>query len=239
MKNAYRQLVKSVCTRLLPPSLWLTTLPQRAGEVALTFDDGPDPTWTPRVLDQLAEADVVATFFVIGEQASRHPDLVRRMVAEGHTVGQHSFYHREPSVTSARELVSEVKRTRLALEQIVGQRISLFRPPKGKLTLNKLLRLWLAGQTVVLWTVDPRDYRMQDMQQMVDWCSGYAPHDGDIVLLHDRFSYAATAVPLIADRVRASGRTFARVPDGSWQSTTACVEQHSAMWRASREMGSV
>ena len=105
-----------------------------------------------------------------------------------------------------------MSKTRLVLEEITGQQINLFRPPKGQLTFAKILGLWWAKQTVVLWNVDPRDFRMQDVRQMVSWCDTYAPQAGDIILLHDRFAFAAPAVPLIAERVRANGLSFTRIP---------------------------
>ncbi len=128
----------------------------RRPAVCLTFDDGPHPEHTPRLLDALAAEHVKATFFVVGCRAQRYPDLVRRMVREGHDVGHHSYFHREPAATSCRSLMWEVDETVGLLRDEFGIHSTLFRPPKGVVTLPKLTGLWARGQTVVLWTVDAR-----------------------------------------------------------------------------------
>src|SRR5262245_55083639 len=109
--NPVRQLVKRALERALPPALFRVRESPRTRSVFLTFDDGPDPDHTPRLLDVLRHHDARATFFVVGERAERHPDLVRRAVREGHAIGHHSFTHGDPARTSAAELAAEVDRT--------------------------------------------------------------------------------------------------------------------------------
>jgi len=104
----------------------------RTGDVvALTFDDGPDPDHTPAILDELARLGVVATFFLVGRRASTHPDIVRRILDEGHAVGSHSDSHPEPWRVSLRPLVLEYRRGRVHVEQAARRPVPLFRPPKG------------------------------------------------------------------------------------------------------------
>ena len=107
------------------------TAPRRPGEIALTFDDGPNPEWTPRLLDILAKHDVKATFFMLGMFASAHPELVRRVAAEGHLIGDHSWSHPKLSYCSTQRIQDELKRTKDTLEQIVGAKVKFFRPPFG------------------------------------------------------------------------------------------------------------
>ncbi|MEV6494400.1 polysaccharide deacetylase family protein, partial [Actinoplanes sp. NPDC051633] len=102
-------------------------LPPRT--VALTFDDGPDPVWTPRILDALRRHRATATFFVVGAQVNKHPDLVRRIVAEGHQLGLHSFTHRDLTTMSEPRRRIEFELTRNAVAQATGQDLKLFRPP--------------------------------------------------------------------------------------------------------------
>ncbi|MGH9678003.1 MAG: polysaccharide deacetylase family protein, partial [Candidatus Acidiferrum sp.] len=141
----------------MPRRMFLVSKPARSRAVYLTFDDGPHPVHTPHLLDILREHGIQASFFIVGKMASQHPEIVRRMADEGHTIANHSWSHGEPSRVSASALLSEVKQTGDLLRQIVGKMPKLFRPPNGKLTLAKLWRLWLAGWTVVLWSRDSKD----------------------------------------------------------------------------------
>ena len=107
------------------------TAPARPGELALTFDDGPNPTWTPKLLDTLASHNVHATFFLLGGFAQAQPDLVRRIAAAGHLVGNHTWSHPDLSRTPAQRVRQELWRTSQTLEQIVGAPVRYFRPPFG------------------------------------------------------------------------------------------------------------
>ncbi|MFO1020271.1 MAG: polysaccharide deacetylase family protein [Planctomycetales bacterium] len=176
----------------------MTSGPAVTRDVALTFDDGPHPEYTPRLLDELAEHDIRATFFVVGNRAEQHPDLIRRIVAEGHELGHHSWTHSEPNQTSAGQLLDEVRWSIALLEDLTGKPSSLFRPPKGQLTWRKMRRLWELKQTIVLWNVDPRDYAMTDAGQIRAWGESYAPRAGDILLFHDNHPHCIEAVRLLA-----------------------------------------
>ena len=168
---------------------------------------------TAPLLDVLRDCGVRATFFVVGEKVERHPEIVRRMVAEGHGVGNHSFHHKDPHSTSARQLIDEVHRTKALLAGLLGSDVTLFRPPHGRLTALKLWRLWRARQTVVLWNVDPKDYAHTTAQGVRDWFQARSLRGGDLVLLHDRVPHAIEIVPNLVKEARASGLTFATVPE--------------------------
>lgn len=107
------------------------TAPRRPGELALTFDDGPNPACTPRLLDILAGHNAHATFFMLGSFAQEQPELVRRILAAGHLIGNHSWSHPNLALTSAREVEEQLSRTLETLQQITGSRIKYFRPPYG------------------------------------------------------------------------------------------------------------
>src|SRR5581483_7402951 len=126
----------------------------RPGTVALTFDDGPDPVYTPRVLDALAAEGAVATFFLVGRNAARHPELVRRIVAEGHGVGSHTWSHPELAETSLPALVREVRRGRRELERLAGSEVRRFRPPKGHTSAAVFLAGRAAGVITWNWSLD-------------------------------------------------------------------------------------
>jgi peptidoglycan/xylan/chitin deacetylase (PgdA/CDA1 family) len=174
----------------------------------LTFDDGPHPEHTPALLDVLKKEEVGATFFLLGDRARRFPGLVRRIAAEGHLIGHHSYSHSEPRQTSARQLLDEVNRTQELLTTLVGGPSPWFRPPKGKLTAAKLLRLWRAGQTVVLWNVDPKDYSCRSPLEVRAWFNRRPLGGGDVVLLHDSLPYAAEMLTDLIHSTRHRGLSF-------------------------------
>jgi peptidoglycan/xylan/chitin deacetylase (PgdA/CDA1 family) len=183
--------------------------PASSHSVCLTFDDGPDPQHTPHLLDLLRQHEIAATFFVIGQCARRHPQLVRRIAAEGHAIGQHSFTHSEPGRTSTRQLIEEIKQTQDVLGDILGNAPTLFRPPKGALTMGKLHAILQAGLTVVLWNVDPKDYACHDAAALQRWFSAHPLRGGDVVLMHDVKPWAADVIPYLAAQAKAADLAFA------------------------------
>jgi peptidoglycan/xylan/chitin deacetylase (PgdA/CDA1 family) len=206
--DVVRQLVRSAMAATLPRRWFVVSGPRRSGAVCLTFDDGPHPEHTPRVLGALRDAGVPATFFVIGERAERYPDLLRRIVADGHVVGHHTYCHTDPRRTSAGQMIEEVRRTRAVLERVIGAAPILFRPPHGKLTPLKLARLWREGLAVVLWNVDPRDYARVSQDDLRLWFRGNPLTGGDIVLLHDNQPHGAGALSELIETTRDRGLTF-------------------------------
>jgi peptidoglycan/xylan/chitin deacetylase (PgdA/CDA1 family) len=194
--SAVRQSLKYLLTGLLPRHTLATN--GIASEIALTFDDGPHPDVTPRLLDALGAAGVSATFFIVGERAARHPDILQRIAADGHEIGNHTWSHSEPRETSAACLINEVQQTRELIEDVTSRECRLFRPPKGELTLRKLLALQRERQTIVLWNQDTKDYQMSDgSHEIVDWFHRYQPGAGDIVLMHDNHPHAMAAVEFL------------------------------------------
>src|SRR3954471_15062973 len=134
-------------------------------QVALTFDDGPDPKWTPQVLDILKARGVKAAFFLVGVNAEKYPDLVRRIVAEGHEIGNHSYYHPNLAICWPEHVRVELNATQLLIETITGRSTTLFRPPYAADTspskITELAPLQLAqdlGYLVVLENIDPQDW---------------------------------------------------------------------------------
>jgi peptidoglycan/xylan/chitin deacetylase (PgdA/CDA1 family) len=199
-----RQATKQMLAACVPSKWLLTRGPAHAANtrprVALTFDDGPHPGHTARLLDLLSKAGLKATFFVVGSSAAGNTDLVRRMADEGHEVANHTWFHHEPLATSSRQFLDEVKQTDACLKSLTGVFPRSMRPPKGELNWSKLTGLWQQGKTVALWNVDPRDYRMSRPEEIRDWAADYKPQDGDVVLFHDNHPWAAIAVEVMLDR---------------------------------------
>jgi peptidoglycan/xylan/chitin deacetylase (PgdA/CDA1 family) len=201
-----RQLIRRVLSALLPHRLFIVRGSRRSSAVYFTFDDGPHPDYTPKVLDALKSCNARATFFVTGKNCLLYPDLARRIRDEGHCIGHHSFSHAEPNVMSARELIDEVRKTDQALLRAGNNWSTIyFRPPHGKLTPAKLWRLWRQGLTVVLWNRDSRDYQVQSAEQLSQWARANPFDRGDVVLLHDTNPFTPEALPRIIEVARSRG----------------------------------
>jgi cellulose synthase/poly-beta-1,6-N-acetylglucosamine synthase-like glycosyltransferase/peptidoglycan/xylan/chitin deacetylase (PgdA/CDA1 family) len=162
-----------------------------AKTIALTFDDGPDPQWTPKVLDVLARHKAHATFFVIGSKVNDHPDLVRRILAEGNEVGSHTFTHAELSAVPGWRQSLELTLTQNAIAAATGRQVTLIRPPYSAepTAVNEndavALRAVLArGYAVVLTDVDTEDWRRPGVTSIVNAATP-APGAGAVVMLHD------------------------------------------------------
>jgi peptidoglycan/xylan/chitin deacetylase (PgdA/CDA1 family) len=208
-----RQLLRRAMAATLPSRLLLVRGRPGDGRLCLTFDDGPHPVHTPRILDLLRANGVRATFFVIGKNARRYPELLRRIVDEGHALGHHSFSHAEPHLTSSRQLMAEIAETRDVIDAATGRRPRLFRPPHGKLTAGKLWALWHSGFTVVLWNRDPKDFARASADELRAWVRGRPMSGGDVVLLHDTVSHTADVLPELISSVRQAGLAFATVDE--------------------------
>jgi peptidoglycan/xylan/chitin deacetylase (PgdA/CDA1 family) len=161
--------------------------------VALTFDDGPDPTLTPQILKLLAKHRVRATFCLVGENVQRHPDLVRRIVAAGHTLCNHSWDHSlKLGLEPVPKIRADLQRTNDAIHRAAPKaKIGYFRAPGGKFTPRLVGVAKQMGMTSIYWKVDPRDWEHtkneshHDHQKRVIWRITRYTHHGAIVLSHD------------------------------------------------------
>jgi peptidoglycan-N-acetylglucosamine deacetylase len=171
------------------------------GTVALTYDDGPHPAFTPTLLDILDEADARATFFVVGERAEAHPEIVRRMVDEGHSVGTHSMRHADLHRIRRAAARDEIDRGRVAVERILGRSVPLFRPPKGHLTFASALFLRSRRWHTMLWTTDSLDWKDGIGSEAVV-SNALNVGDGGVVLLHDTAQVSLDATRSLIARLR-------------------------------------
>jgi peptidoglycan/xylan/chitin deacetylase (PgdA/CDA1 family) len=174
-------------------------------QIALTIDDGPDLVYTARMLDIFRDYAVKATFFVVGGAAEQYPELVVRMKKEGHDVGSHSYSHPYFHRLSWTGAVREIQMSRWVLNRILGEECKLFRPPHGKLSLRSLIPAWAAGQQVVMWNVDLKDYRASagEVEAQLDQTSLTS---GDIILYHGINDAALKALPHLIKSALDKGR---------------------------------
>jgi cellulose synthase/poly-beta-1,6-N-acetylglucosamine synthase-like glycosyltransferase/peptidoglycan/xylan/chitin deacetylase (PgdA/CDA1 family)/spore germination protein YaaH len=185
-------------------------------QVALTFDDGPDPDWTPKILDILKAANAKAAFFVVGVNAEKYPDLLRRIVAEGHEIGNHTYYHPNLALCWPEHVRLELNATQLLIESVTGRETTLFRPPYAADTspsqLSELTPLQIAQDLdylVVLENIDPQDWAKPGADIILQRVKQQR-RDGSIILLHDAGgdrSQTVEALPRILDWLHTRGDT--------------------------------
>src|SRR6266566_3479912 len=183
-------------------------------QVAITFDDGPDPRWTPQILDILKAANVKAAFFLVGVNAERYPGLVRRIVNEGHEIGNHTYYHPNLALCWPEHIRLELNATQLLLQTLTGRATTLFRPPYAADTqparLAELTPLQIAqdqNYLVVLENIDPQDWARPGADVILQRVKQQR-RDGSIILLHDAGgdrSQTVEALPRILDWLHTRG----------------------------------
>jgi peptidoglycan/xylan/chitin deacetylase (PgdA/CDA1 family) len=207
-----RTLIKRALFSAVPSRRLLEHGNRNRAQIALTIDDGPDPVYTPRILDIFRDHAVKATFFVVGGAAEQYPEIVLRMKKEGHDVGNHSYSHPYFHKLSWSGAIREIGMTRWVLDRILGEECTLFRPPHGKLSLRSLIPAWAAGQQVVMWNVDLKDYRAStgEVEAQLDRTSFAS---GDIILYHGISEPALRALPCVIKAALGKGRQAVTISD--------------------------
>jgi peptidoglycan/xylan/chitin deacetylase (PgdA/CDA1 family) len=195
-------------------------IPTQEKIVALTFDDGPDPVFTPQVLKILDQFQVKATFFLLGSQAEAYPDLVRQIKARGHSLGNHSFNHDASlSFRSREESRREILKAQEVLYRITGEYPSLFRPPLGWVSEDVIAVCNELNLPIINGSVKASDVALPGVDYIVSAVVDYL-RPGDIIILHDgggfgffkNRSQTLQALPIILEKLRGRGYDFVTVP---------------------------
>ena len=189
--------------------------PKEAPKIALTFDDGPSAQYTGEILDILQKYNVKATFFVIGNNAEQHPALLKRVIAEGHEVGNHTYSHPHLQKMDAPTLADELCRADKAFRKLAGISPTLFRPPEGVMTPAVKTAAERGGYRLVLWTIDTRDWAHNNTDNIIRLVDEQAT-DGAIVLFHDWVagkSPTPAALDVIIPRLQERGFEFVTVSE--------------------------
>ena len=182
-----------------------TRVNTQAPYLAMTFDDGPSAEYTPRLLDMLKARHIKATFFLVGKNVQAHPELVRRIIAEGHEVGNHTWDHPQLSKLTDTQATDEIERTQDAIRAACGVTPTLLRPPYG--ALNKPEHIWIPQRlklNVIYWTVDTEDWKRPGAAAITERVlAGARP--GAIILQHDIHGETIDAMPAALDGLIAKG----------------------------------
>ncbi len=199
----------------------ITSASVSTSAVALTFDDGPDPEVTPRILDLLQERGIRATFFFLSERAEQHPEVAGRVVAEGHEVALHGANHDNLTTLGFGQAIDRVRGGKSRLRTVVGSQIRWFRPPYGAQNLRTFALTRLSGMKVVVWSDDPNDWDDIDTSEIVDRAVRQA-EPGAIVLLHDGWTPTPgeSESPPSRDKVDVVARILDGMEEAGFRSTT-------------------
>ena len=178
-------------------------------EVALTFDDGPSPTYTPLLLDGLKERNVRATFFLLGQNVKENQELVQRMQAEGHLLGNHTYNHVQLNKIPETTARQEILKTNNEIYEATGKYPEYMRPPYGAWKKNMELCVEMLP---VFWDIDTLDWKSQNVDAILK-AAGEEPEDGSIILMHDEYQTSVEAALLLIDRLKEKGYEFVTVDE--------------------------
>ncbi|WP_409296782.1 glycosyltransferase [Peribacillus sp. SCS-26] len=192
----------------------------RGKEIVLSFDDGPDPAYTPKILDILDKNDIKGTFFIVGENALMHPELVKRLHREGHEIGNHTYTHADMAKSTPYQTKMELNATQRLFQGITGHSMTLFRPPytagaspRTKEELTPIERAQELGYTMVSKEIDGGDWKGIQGSDIVSEVLKQLPN-GNVILLHDSGGDRTStieALPLIIKELKDRGYTFTTV----------------------------
>ncbi len=180
--------------------------------LALTFDDGPHPIFTEKLLALLKQLDVKASFFVVGKMVERNPQLLKEIAADGHLVGNHTFSHVTLTKIPLNEVRAEYEACNDIVENTIGQRMRFCRPPGGDYDRQVVKAATEQGLTTVLWTDDPGDYASPGTH-VIEMKTLSRMSNGGIILLHDGIQQTLDVLPQIIQYARAHGYRFVTVDE--------------------------
>lgn len=178
--------------------------------IALTFDDGPTKRYTSAILDSLKEHNANATFFVLGSNAANAPELLQRMILEGHEIGNHTFSHKQLTTLSKANIEEEIIATQETIHNITNRYPAIIRPPYG--SRNENVMQSAQGKKIVNWSIDTRDWKDRNADVIVKRVLDTVK-DGDIILMHDLYASTAQAVSILVPQLQEQGYQLVTVSE--------------------------
>jgi peptidoglycan-N-acetylglucosamine deacetylase len=191
----------------------MTEGPSDANSIYLSFDDGPHPEHTPLVLDLLKRHGAHASFFVVGSAAEAHPEIVRRIVDEGHLLGNHSYDHPRFAQISLAQQLEQIDHVDRILTACDGRARHRFRPPSGALPLSLMLHFLRKRRCITYWSYDTLDYRREPKERIVERLRAIPPVAGDILLMHDDDNRIVQVLEEMLPAWRAAGFAMRAIPE--------------------------
>lgn len=202
MKNIKNSFKKIVSNRYL-----LFKGKARNNMIALTFDDGPHEKYTIDVLKVLKNKNVKATFFVIGGEAEKNPELIRLMVHNGHEVANHSYEHIKNGT------IKDIKKCEYVIRDITGGSPRLFRPPWGRITVSRLAYTFSHRIKTILWSFDSMDDKLKTARELTEYVKRSEIIPGEVLLFHEDYKHTLEALPDIVDDLKRRGFAFGTVSE--------------------------
>jgi peptidoglycan-N-acetylglucosamine deacetylase len=194
----------------------INEVPTSQKVVAITFDDGPNPTYTPQVLEIFSEAKGKATFFMIGEQMKNHPEVVKHVAADGHEIGNHTFTHPKLSQLSSAEGMEEIERTEMLIEDLTGQKPVLFRPPYLDYNQETVSLLHQKGYPMIgALNLEAQDWEQPGVEHILGK-SRDVVKNGSILIFHDGYgdrSQTIEALSILVSELTAQGYQLVTVSE--------------------------
>ena len=205
-------ILKYILIYTVPTKLIMWRGSKNARQIALTFDDGPNPETTPKLLEALKKIDARATFFVVGENVKKYPDIVQKVKDAGHEIGNHSYSHRRMTELSRKSLVNEIDDTAQCLSEF-GSRCNLYRPPYGVIRYGYLPTIWRLKQSIVMWSIDTRDFESTSAEEVTKRITKVGLRGGDILLMHDDAKVSYEVVLWLGKQAVKQGMKFVSVSE--------------------------
>lgn len=196
----------------LPGALVSTRGARADRTLYLTFDDGPDGTCTPVLLDLLREHQAGASFFLVGRNVERHPELVQRMVDEGHLLGNHSYTHPSFGQLSLAQQLQEIDATDRLLAGFDGVQQHRFRPPRGVFSLPLALHFAARGGNLTYWSYNSMDYLRRPPAELIERMRDAPPRPGEVILMHDDGDCSIRMLETLLGEWKAAGFRFCALP---------------------------
>ncbi|MDI1257452.1 MAG: polysaccharide deacetylase family protein [Flavobacterium sp.] len=207
--NFYWVKTNRIIKKLFPKLIW--DIPNANKTVFLTFDDGPTPTITPWVLDVLRKHQIKATFFCIGDNIRKYPEIFKQVIAEGHTIGNHTFNHLKGWKTETSEYIKNFRLCETEIYQQLPENRKLFRPPYGKIKRSQSLQILESGYKIIMWDVLTADYDKNVSPQKCLENATKKTTSGSIIIFHDSikaFSNVEFALPETIRILKEKGFSF-------------------------------
>lgn len=182
--------------------------------VALTFDDGPDAIYTPKILEVLHQNKVPATFFVLGSQVDKHPGVMRWINKAGHEIGNHGYHHYDLNKLTEQEVYDEIKHAERSILKTTGILAQYYRPPGGVMTHDVMNAVQSCGYDIIHWSVDPRDWSLARTASIIAKSVKTNVSSGDIILFHDgglNQRQTVAALQELITHLRAEGYRFVTI----------------------------